>query len=247
MAARTSRRTGSSPGSRSRASRGAPAWRTWANALRPPPHVARSLLGLALLVVGAVTLVALLFPQAGVFNRYVSDILRPQVGQGTWLLAALLIAAGVLVERPSRMGYGSSLAILGGLVAFVAGLGLIHLVWGTGSGPRALSAGGGALGNWLAAVLSDLLSPIGAFIVLVGLLGAGLILMLNVTLRGLLTPVTGGGRLLAGALATPARAIAEGAAARRKPLSPLQPIGPGKATDARPKKATDRSSDARSP
>ena len=47
-----------------------------------PPHVVRSLVGLTLLVIGAVTFVALLFPDAGVFARYVSEILRPAVGQG---------------------------------------------------------------------------------------------------------------------------------------------------------------------
>ena len=147
--------------------------------------------------------------------------------------------AGILVERPSRVGYGSSLAIVGGLIVFAAGLGLIHLVWGTGSSHAALSAGGGVLGNGLSALLSDLLSPIGAFIVLLGLLGAGLILLLNVTLRGLLSPVTGGGRILASAIATPARAIAEGAANRRAAQA-LQPTGPGKPTEGKPQRPRDR-------
>ncbi|CAN5786951.1 DNA translocase FtsK [soil metagenome] len=180
-----------------------------------PPHVARSLFGLALIVLGAITLIALLFPQSGLLNRYVADILRPAFGHGAWLLAALLIVAGVLVERPARVGYGSSLAIFGGLIVFVAGLGLIHLVWGRGSGQQALRDGGGALGNSLSATLTDLVAPIGAFVILVGLLVAGLLLLLNVTLRGLLSPVTGGGRMIASALATPARAIAEGASTRR--------------------------------
>ena len=70
------------------------------------------------------------------FNRYVDDFLRPIVGQGAWLLALLLIVAGVLVERPSQVGYGSALAIVGGLIVFVAGLGLIHLVWGTGDSAK---------------------------------------------------------------------------------------------------------------
>jgi DNA segregation ATPase FtsK/SpoIIIE, S-DNA-T family len=183
--------------------------------LRLPPHVARSLFGLALLVVGAVTLIALLFPGAGVLNRYVDDILRPLFGQGAWLLALLLLAAGIAVERPAQVGYGSSLSIAGGLIFFVAGLGMIRLVWGTGSGPLALRNGGGVLGNALSSTLTDLISPIGAFVVLLGLLVAGLLLLLNITLRGLLRPVTGSGRVIASATATTARAIAEGAAARR--------------------------------
>ena len=150
------------------------------DSLRVPPHVARSLIGLTLIVIGAVTVIALLFPDAGVFNRYVDGLLARQSGRAPWLLAILLIVAGVVVERPSQLGYGSTLAILGGLIVFVAGLGLIHLVWGTGDGPRQLGAGGGALGNGLSTVLSDLLSPIGAFVVLVGLIIGGLILLLNV-------------------------------------------------------------------
>src|SRR5918997_1866726 len=72
--------------------------------------------------------------------------LRPLVGQGAWLLAVLMIVAGVLIERPSRVGYGSSLAILGGVLVFVASLGLIHLILGIGQTHAALSAGGGLLG-----------------------------------------------------------------------------------------------------
>ena len=219
MAARTRRSTSSSrPGKR----RAAPATRLFGG-FRVPPHVARSLVGLVVLVLGAVTLIALIFPQAGIFNRYVQDILRPIVGQGAWLLAVLLIVAGVLIERPSRIGHGSSLAIVGGLIVFVAGLGLIHLVWGNGSSRAALADGGGALGNWLASTLSDLLSPIGAFVVLIGLLAAGMLLLFNVTLRALLSPVTGGGKLLASAIATPARAVADSAASRRAGTAPVAP------------------------
>ncbi|HWH23632.1 MAG TPA: DNA translocase FtsK, partial [Candidatus Limnocylindria bacterium] len=52
-------------------------------------------------------------------------------------------------------------------------------------------------------------------VVLLGMIVAGLILLLNVTLRSLLRPVTGGGRMLAAAVATPARAVGESVAARR--------------------------------
>ena len=164
---------------------------------------------------GAVTAIALLFPADGVLNRYVVDVLRPLFGQGAWLLAILLIVAGVAVERPGTVGYGSSLTIIGGLVVFVAGLGLIDLLWGRGSGDAALRDGGGAVGNTLSPGLSDLISWPGALVVLLGLLVGGVLLLLNITLRTLLTPVAGGGRMLAKAMATPARALAEGASARR--------------------------------
>jgi S-DNA-T family DNA segregation ATPase FtsK/SpoIIIE len=208
MATRTRR---ASP--RSRSSRQSTAASLW-QSLRLPPHVARSLFGLALLVLGAVTVIALLFPDA-VLNRYVADLLRPLFGQGAWLLAVLLIVAGVAVERPGSVGYGSTLTIVGGLLAFFAGLGLIHLVWGQGHTEQALRVGGGALGNTLSAGLTDLISWPGALVVLLGLLIAGVLLLFNITLRTLMRPVTGGGRMLAKAMATPARALAEGATARR--------------------------------
>ena len=85
MATRTTRRTTSSS-TRSRAKKPTTA-QTVARSFRLPPHVARSLIGLLFLVLGAITVIALLFPQAGLLNRYVDDMLRPAFGQGAWLLA----------------------------------------------------------------------------------------------------------------------------------------------------------------
>jgi S-DNA-T family DNA segregation ATPase FtsK/SpoIIIE len=238
MAATKRRASGTS---RSRARK--PATPKIRDGFRLPPHVARSLIGLTLIVIGTVTVIALLFPDSGVFNRYVDGLLRPAVGQGAWLLAILLILAGVVIERPSDLGYGKALAVVGGVIVFAAGIGLIHLVLGRGAGPQALSSGGGALGSALSSGLSDLMSPPGAFVVLVGLLVGGLILMLNVTLRGLLAPVAGGGKKLAGVIAVPARALAVGAADAAKSRTAdeepaLPPTGPGKVERAdKPAKA----------
>jgi DNA segregation ATPase FtsK/SpoIIIE, S-DNA-T family len=188
-----------------------------------PPDIARSLIGVLLLVAGAVTLIALLLPEAGMLNRYVTDLLRPAFGQGAWLLAVLLLVAGVFVERAPKVGNGWSLTALGGLVVFIGGLGMIHLLSGRGGRPVGLREGGGALGYTLSSTLTDLLSAPGAFVVLLGVVLAGLILMLNVTLRGLFQPVAGGGRLLAGAIATPARAVAESAVRRADEPSTSKP------------------------
>ena len=204
MAARTTRRSPNTSRQRSAARRGSGAstTRSIARSFALPPHVARSLIGLFFLVLGAVTVIALLFPQAGLLNRYVDDLLRPAFGQGAWLLAILLIVAGVVIERPPSAGYGSMLTIIGGFLVFVAGLGLIHLVWGHGAGDAALRSGGGILGQGLESGLSTLVSPIGAFVVLLGLIAAGLLLLFNTTLRTLLSPATAGGRMLAGVVAS---------------------------------------------
>ena len=205
-----------------------------------PPHVVRSLVGLVLLVLGAVTFVALLFPGSGILTRYVDDVLRPFFGQGAWLLALLLILAGALVERGPRLGHGWTVTALGGLVTFVAGLGLLHLVMGNGQTAQALRQGGGSVGASLSGGLGELLGGPGAFVVLLGFLAAGLILLFSTTLRQLLAPLTGGGRLVAGAAAKPIRQMAEsyrrepasdvGAGGRRAPVG-VPVIGAGRRAD----------------
>jgi S-DNA-T family DNA segregation ATPase FtsK/SpoIIIE len=224
VAARTTRRSTSSNRSRppTRRRTSSPTTKSIAQSFALPPHVARSLIGLLFLVVGAVTVIALLFPQAGLLNRYVDDLLRPSFGQGAWLLAILLIVAGVVIERPPSAGYGSMLTIVGGLFVFIAGLGLIHLVWGHGANDAALRAGGGILGHGLESGLSTLVSPIGAFVVLLGLMVAGLLLLFNTSLRTLIRPATAGGRLLAGVVAS-ANVRRDGAAAVDEPVPSAAP------------------------
>lgn len=240
MAARTTRRrTSTSANSRARSTKTKSSGSSVARNFALPPHVARSLVGLLFLVLGAITLIALLFPQAGLLNRYVDDILRPIFGQGAWLLAILLIVAGVVIERPPMAGYGSALAVVGGLMLFIAGLGLIHLIWGHGATDAALRSGGGALGELLSSALSTLVAPIGAFVVLLGLFLAGLLLLFNTSLRSLLSPAVDGGRALASVMATPARAVAESATARK-------PTGAG-ATMTAPSVPTERVRPERAP
>jgi S-DNA-T family DNA segregation ATPase FtsK/SpoIIIE len=167
------------------------------------PELTRSLVGIVLLVVGAVTLIALFLPGQGILNHYVADLLRPAFGEGAWLLPILLLLAGVFVERAPRAGTGWSVSALGGLVTFLGGIGLLHFVWGHGTSQAALRSGGGWLGAELSGRLSDLVSPPGAFVVLVGLVLAGLVLLFNLTIRGLFRPFVAGGRAVAGAIATP--------------------------------------------
>ena len=179
-------------------------------AVQLSPHAARSLLGLLLLILGAVTLVALLFPAQGLLSRYVDDILRPNFGVGAWLLALLLIVAGIFVERDRSVGNGWAVTAVGGLLVFVSGLGLIHLLSGRGGAPAGLRDGGGAIGFALSGTLSELAGGAGALVLLVGLVAGGLILLLNTTLRDLLRPLGGGGRALAGAVRTPILARGSG-------------------------------------
>jgi len=225
MATRTTRTARRTPGTtRSRARKPTPAQNV-ARSFSIPPHVARSLIGLTFLVIGAITVIALLFPQAGLLNRYVDDILRPAFGQGAWLLAGLLIVAGIVIERPPAAGYGSALTIVGGLLVFVAGLGMIHLIWGHGAGDASLRGGGGFLGEALSSALTALVSSLGAFVVLLGLVVAGLMLMFNTSLRTLLSPATAGGRMLAGAVASAGASARRDGAIAVEPEAPIEPAG----------------------
>ncbi|MDQ3871041.1 MAG: DNA translocase FtsK 4TM domain-containing protein, partial [Chloroflexota bacterium] len=173
----TRRRTSSRPDS-ARSSRGR---RSRASTVdfRISPQTARSIVGVALLVSGAVTLIALMLPAGGILNRLVADVLRPSFGQGAWLLPLVLLLAGVLVERAPRAGNGWGVTAVGGFVAFVGALGLIHLVWGRGGTAAALRAGGGWIGFQLATVLSQWISPAGALVVLLGLLITGVLLLFS--------------------------------------------------------------------
>jgi S-DNA-T family DNA segregation ATPase FtsK/SpoIIIE len=168
------------------------------------PETARSVVGVVLLVAGAVTLIALMVPAGGILNRYVSDVLRPLFGQGAWLLPILLLMAGIFVERAPNIGNGWGVSAIGGFVTFTGSLGLIHLIWGSGGSARALRAGGGWVGYQLESVLSTWISPAGAFVVLVGLVIGGLLLLFNLTVLSILQPFATGGRALAGVLSRPA-------------------------------------------
>ncbi|MDQ3493608.1 MAG: DNA translocase FtsK [Chloroflexota bacterium] len=172
---------------------------------RIAPQTTRSLIGVLLLVLGAVTIVALVLPDAGLLNRYVDDFLRPAFGQGAWLLAVLFILAGVFVERAPTIGNGWGVIVIGGSLVFLGGEGLIHLLRGGGGDQVALSQGGGMVGQALSGTLSELVSAPGAAIVLIGVLVGGILLMFDLTLRALFRPVAVGGRVLYGALPAPSR------------------------------------------
>lgn len=171
-----------------------------APALGVGPQTMRSLVGVVLIVLGAVIAIALLLPEAGLLNRLVDVILRPLFGQGAWLLAVLLLLGGVFVERAQGIGNGWGIIVVGGVFAFLGGEGLIHLVRGGQGSPTALRSGGGVIGEWLTSTLSALVSIPGAAVVLLGLVVAGVLLMFDLTLRALVRPVTVSGRAIVGAL-----------------------------------------------
>jgi S-DNA-T family DNA segregation ATPase FtsK/SpoIIIE len=172
------------------------------------PATLRSIVAVVLLAAGAITLIALFLPGGGLLNGYVDGFLRPLFGQGAWLLAILLLVAGVLVERAPNVDYSWVTVALGGLVVFIGGEGLIHLISGKGGTEADLEQGGGALGHLLSSTLADLLSPFGAFVVLVTIVLVGILLLFDITLVAFVSPIADLGRRAAGAATTGAASAA---------------------------------------
>ena len=178
------------------------------------PGTIRSIAGIVLLVVGGITLLALFLGGQGLFGQFVTDVLRPSFGQGAWLLGVLLIVAGVMVERSATVHSGWVVMAIGGVLVFLAGEGLIHLLSGRQATAADLSAGGGSIGQGLAHGLTDLVGSAGAFVVLLGVVIVGILLMFGLTLRALLQPVSTGGRAIASATSATVAATVNAAKTR---------------------------------
>jgi S-DNA-T family DNA segregation ATPase FtsK/SpoIIIE len=177
----TRRRTATrKPATRSR-SRRSSAW-----ASRLTPDVVRSILGLALLVLGAMTLIALILPGEGTLTSWWTGAFAPWFGTMRWLLPFFLLAAGWWLEwgPGKRPGSGWGITVLGLVITYAGVVGAAQV----------LGVSGGRIGRALSALLGDLFSPIGALILLVGLGALGLVVGFGIPLRQLLHPAVGTAR-----------------------------------------------------
>ncbi len=148
------------------------------------PDVTRSLVGIILLILGAVTLIALALPGEGTLTNWWRDTFAPWFGSGRWLLPFALIAAGIYVERAKGPGAGWVRTLLGLSLTFVAALGIIDLLVEAGV---LEGRSGGQIGSIVAGMLSSLLSSAGAFVVLVGAAVSGILIAFNVNLATLVS------------------------------------------------------------
>jgi DNA segregation ATPase FtsK/SpoIIIE, S-DNA-T family len=153
--------------------------------------VARSLVGISLLVLAAVTLIAFL-PGDGSVTKWFRETVGPWFGTLRWLLPFLLLATGWYIEwGPGKApGSGWGLTLLGVLIAYVGLLGAASVVRPATTTPP-FGAGGGQVGTFMADGLSDLVTPLGAFVLLVALGIAGILIAFNLRLSQLTRPATG--------------------------------------------------------
>ncbi|HEY3524500.1 MAG TPA: DNA translocase FtsK 4TM domain-containing protein [Candidatus Limnocylindrales bacterium] len=219
---RTSTRRRSTP--RTSRRRGALTMPSFGPGWHVSPDVARSIVGVALLAIGAVTLIALMLPGEGTLTTWWRNAFAPFFGAGRWILPFVLLAAGFYVERAPSAGGGWQLTLFGATLSFVAMLGLIDVLM-LPSPRRGVELSGGYIGTALGGSLSALLSPPGAFVVLVALAIAGLLIMLDTTLHGLFAPFGRGVRGVASVLSSPS---SPGADERRPATSDRQSRGPGR-------------------
>jgi len=94
------------------------------------PEVARSIAGITLLVLGAVTLIALLLQGQGSLTTWWINTVAPWFGSLRWLLPILLLGAGWYMEwgpgKTPGSGWGLTLAGIG--VAYAGLLGAATVI-----------------------------------------------------------------------------------------------------------------------
>ncbi|HET9347047.1 MAG TPA: DNA translocase FtsK 4TM domain-containing protein [Candidatus Limnocylindrales bacterium] len=182
------------------------------------PEVTRSIVGIVMLVLGAVTLIALALPGQGALTDWWRDSIAPWFETGRWLLPFLLLGAGWYVEwgPGKRPNSGWGLTLVGIAIAYIGFLGAFEVLDLTLMGTE---RGGGRIGRFEAGLLEPLLTGPGAFIVLLAIGIIGLMLAFNLRLRQVVRPVTGTARWVGTTAA---------ASMRREPES----AGPGRAGGA---------------
>ncbi|HEY5435785.1 MAG TPA: DNA translocase FtsK [Candidatus Limnocylindrales bacterium] len=153
------------------------------------PAVLRSLVGIVLLMLGAVSLIALALP-GGSLTDWWRNLTVPFFGAARVLFPLVLLLAGWYVEwGPGREpGAPWGRTLLGITVAYAAFLGLIQLINFRGEFT------GGRIGRFLEGLLAPLLTTPGAFIILFGLLVTGILVAFDMPLRSLLAPLLHGAR-----------------------------------------------------
>jgi DNA segregation ATPase FtsK/SpoIIIE-like protein len=187
----------------SRSSR-APAARR--SASRPPiaPDAPRLVIGLALMIVGVATGIALLLPGEGKLTDWWRDSIAPWVGFGRRVVPFVLLGVGWwMVNRAKGVRGDWQLTIFGAAVSFCAGLGLLELL---------VPTHGGLIGKALAHNLPALITPPGTAILLFMIMVGGFLLAVDMSLPTLVAPFS---RIASGVVTTllrPARGPEEGEA-----------------------------------
>jgi S-DNA-T family DNA segregation ATPase FtsK/SpoIIIE len=150
--------------------------------------VVRSIIGLSLLVLGAMTLIALMPAGRGALTSWWTDVFAPWFGSMRWFLPFFLLVAGWWLEwgPGKRPGSGWGITLLGLAITYAGIVGAVQVLGG--------GFLGGRVGRALADTLSGLVSPAGAFVVCIALAILGIIVGFGIPLRQILHPAVGTAR-----------------------------------------------------
>ena len=186
------------------------------------PEVVRTIVGTAMMALGAITLIALILPGEGSLTDWWRNTIAPWFETGRWLLPFLLLGGGWYVAggpgRAPGSGWGMTIAGLG--LAYVAGLGAFEVLKLEFFDAE---RGGGRIGRFLAGTLEPLLTGPGTFVLLAAIAGLGLMLAFNLQLRELVAPLTGTARWLGSTTADSMKRVGEA-----RPAKPAQPATNGR-------------------
>src|SRR4051794_7416232 len=151
-------------------------------ALAISPDVARSLFGLALLLLGVITLVMIFLPASqGSLTEWAQRTVNPLFGTGRWFLPFLLMAIGAYVEWGGPPAAGWQFRLFAAGIAYVAFLGLLEYL---------PVRGGGRIGTTLASILRHWVgNDVVVFVLLAGLFLGALIVAVQRPLRTFIDPL----------------------------------------------------------
>jgi S-DNA-T family DNA segregation ATPase FtsK/SpoIIIE len=146
------------------------------------PEVARSLFGLALLILGVVTLIMIFLPASeGSLTDWAQRTVNPLFGSGRWLLPFVLIGAGAYVEWRGAPGAGWQWRLVAATAAYVGLLALLEFL---------PVRGGGRIGTALARALTDVIgNSVIVFVLLVAVIVGGIVIALQRPIRDFVDPI----------------------------------------------------------
>ena len=181
-----------------------------------PPGVVKSLVGVALALLAVFMLVGLTLRGQGAVTDWMVHVVAPWLGRPRWILPFLFMILAYYLGRARGEGWDWELTLLGAAVAYVGVLGLAGLVD---------SDTAGKVGAGIASSLSPLFTRPGTAILMIGLVMAGTLLALDMSLPSVMEPAA---RLVGRALVSlfrPAPAQVPGAAAAARPTAATDRTG----------------------
>jgi S-DNA-T family DNA segregation ATPase FtsK/SpoIIIE len=185
------------------------------------PEVARSLFGLALLILGVITLIMIFLPASeGSLTDWAQRTVNPLFGSGRWLLPFMLIGAGAYVEWRGAPGPGWQWRLVAATGAYVGFLALLEFL---------PVRGGGRIGTALARALTDVIgNGVIVFVLLIAVILGGIVIALQRPIRDFVDPIIANLRVVfARRAATDARP-----AGKARAEVPAKPVAPSR-LDAR--------------